>query len=375
MKISALIAAGVIGALALTACGSSTNDADSPGNSADAAASDSSATPTGDGGVTSTELNIYAWSGEIPQEVIDAFTDETGIKVTMDAFDSNETMISKLAVGNSGYDIVEPSQYAVQQLVGQELIEPLDKSQLEGFDNISATFVDPTYDPGNEYSIPWVWGTTGLMYNSTCTNGEEITSWKSMMDPKWKGKMYMLDNMLAAYIMGLQVNGYPANSTDEQEIATATQTLIDQKELLAGYNSTNYVDLVVNGDACIAEAWGGTSVAKAVEDNDDVHYVIPSEGGSLWVDGLAIPKGAPHLDAAYAFLNFILRPDIAAIATNDGGMASANSKATDFVDDKGLLTNAAVYPTDEQVAEADFITDPGPAMKFFQDGWTKVKAS
>lgn len=371
-KFQGFVVFGAACALALTACGSSDND-ESVSDTSMSASADSSSSSGDD--LTSTELNIYAWSGEIPQQVLDAFTKETGVKVTMDAFDSNETMISKLAVGNSGYDIVEPSQYAVQQLVGQELVEPLDKSKLQGFDNISSTFVNPVYDPDNEYSIPWVWGTTGLMYNSTCTNGEDITSWKSMMDPKWNGKMYMLDNMLAAYIMGLQVNGYPANSTDEKEIAQATQTLIDQKKLLAGYNSTNYVDLVVNGDACIAEAWGGTSVAKAVEEHDDVHYVIPSEGGSLWVDGLAVPKGAPHPDAAYAFLNFILRPDIAAIATNDGGMASANSKATDYVNDKGLLTNAAVYPTEEQVAEADFITDPGPAMKFFQDGWTKVKAS
>lgn len=353
MKKFAIASVGIVAALALTSC-SGTSDS---------------------GGGASKELNLYAWADEIPQPVIDRFTKETGIKVNVDSFDSNETMISKLAAGGSGYDVIEPSQYAVQQLVGQDLIEPLDKSKLEGLDKIAEKFRNPSYDEGLTHSVPWVWGTTGLLYNSKCTGGEEITSWKSLFDPKWKGKVNMLDNMLAAYIAGLQVNGYPANSTKESEIAQATDSLIAQKPLLSGYNSTNYGELVANGDVCISEAWGGTSTAKIVEKNSDVHYVLPEEGGSLWVDGLAIAKGAPHQDAAYAFINFLLRPDVAAMATNDGGLASANSAAQEHVTDKGLLSNAAVYASDEQIAKADFITDPGKSMKFYQDGWTRVKAS
>lgn len=353
MKKFAIASVGIVAALALTSCSGTSDSA----------------------GSGSKELNLYAWADEIPQPVIDRFTKETGIKVNVDSFDSNETMISKLAAGGSGYDVIEPSQYAVQQLVGQDLIEPLDKSKLEGLDKIAEKFRNPSYDGGLKHSVPWVWGTTGLLYNSKCTGGEEITSWKSLFDPKWKGKVNMLDNMLAAYIAGLQVNGYPANSTKESEIAKATDSLIAQKPLLSGYNSTNYGELVANGDVCISEAWGGTSTAKIVEKNSDVHYVLPEEGGSLWVDGLAIAKGAPHQDAAYAFINFLLRPDVAAMATNDGGLASANSAAQEHVTDKGLLSNAAVYASDKQIAKADFITDPGKSMKFYQDGWTRVKAS
>lgn len=353
MKKITTAAVGIVAALALTSC--------------------SSGGSGGDG--ASTELNVYAWADEIPQSVFDAFTEETGITVNVDNFDSNETMISKLAAGNSGYDIVEPSQYAVQQLVGQDLVETLDQSKIEGLENIAPKFADPSYDPGLEHSVPWVWGTTGLLYNSACTGGEEITSWESLFDEKWKGKVNMLDNMLAAYIAGLQVNGYDADSTDEDEIAAATESLIEQKSILAGYNSTNYGDLVASGDVCISEAWGGTSTAKLIEQNPDVHYVIPEEGGSLWVDGLSIAKGAPHQDAAYEFINFLLRPEIAAMATNDGGLASANAAAQEHVSDQGLLSNAAVYASDEQVENADFIVDPGKAMKFYQDGWTRVKAS
>ncbi|MGR4009447.1 ABC transporter substrate-binding protein [Leucobacter sp. 1207-22] len=351
MKKTTFAAAGIVAALALSGC---------------------SAT-SGEGAAQ--QLNVYAWADEIPQSVFDAFTEETGIKVNVDNFDSNETMISKLATGSSGYDIVEPSQYAVQQLVGQGLVEPLDKSKIEGLDNIAEKFSDPIYDPGLEYSVPWVWGTTGLLYNSECTGGEEITSWKSLFDKKWEGKVNMLDNMLAAYIAGLQVNGYPANSKDEKEIAAATQSLIDQKAMLSGYNSTNYGDLVASGDVCMSMAWGGTQTAKIVDANEQVEYVLPEEGGSLWVDGISIAKGAPNQEAAYEFINFLLRPEIGAMATNDAGLASANVAAAEHVSDQGLLTNAAVYASDEQVANADFIVDPGAAMKFYQDGWTRVKAS
>jgi spermidine/putrescine transport system substrate-binding protein len=326
------------------------------------------------GTTASTELNLYAWAGEVPDTVIAAFEDETGIAVTMDTFDSNETMISKLAAGSSGYDIVQPSQYAVQLLVGQELVQAIDYNQVTGMENIGEAFTDPSFDPGNEYSIPWVWGTTGLLYNEQCT-GAPITSWKSLFDPAYAGKVYMLDNMLAAYIVGLQVNGLSASTTDEAEIEIATKTLIDQKPMLAGYNSTNYFDLVASGDACIAEAWGGASVADVVANNPDVHFVMPTEGGTLWTDSFSIVADAPHSDAAYQWLNFILRPEIAAMATNDGSLATPNTAALELITDQELLSNTGVYAPADQTVNSEFIVDPGEAMRFFQDGWTRIKAS
>lgn len=322
----------------------------------------------------STSLNIYAWAGEVPDSVVEAFEEETGIAVTLDTFDSNETMISKLAAGNAGYDIVEPSQYAVQQLIAQELIAPLDHDAISGLDNLQAKFVDPTYDPGNAYAVPWIWGTTGLLYNETCT-GEPLTSWTAMFDEKYAGKIYMLDNMLASYIVGLQVNGLSATTTDEDEIETATQTLIGQKPLLAGYNSTNYYDLVASGDACMSLAWGGSSVAKVIDANPDVHYVLPEEGGTIWVDSFAVVKDAPHADAALAWLNFVLRPEIGAMAVDDGSLATTNEAALDLITDTDLLENSAVFAPAEQTESSEFIVDPGEALAYFQDGWTRVKAS
>lgn len=333
--------------------------------------------PAGSGaseGSGSGTLSIYAWSGEIPDSVVAGFEEETGIAVTVDTFDSNETMISKLAAGNSGYDIVEPSQYAVQLLVDRDLVASIDHSKLEGFDNLAEKFVDPSFDPGNEHSIPWAWGTTGILYNEACT-GREITGWSDMWDPAFSGKIYMLDNMLSAYIAGLQVKGLSATTTDETEIEQGTQALLEQKPLLAGYNSQNYADLVGAGDACIAEAYSGTTSAKAVEANPDVRYIIPEEGGTLWTDSFSIVSGTADEDAAYQWLNYTLRPEVAALLTDEASLASTNAAALPLIADQSLVENAAIYAPAEALTNSEFIVDPGAALAFFQDGWTRVRAS
>ncbi|GAA2225113.1 spermidine/putrescine ABC transporter substrate-binding protein [Herbiconiux moechotypicola] len=350
----ALAAVAVASATVLTAC--SSGDASSTG-------------AAGDG-----TLSIYAWAGEIPDSVISGFEEETGIQVTVDTFDSNETMISKLAAGNSGYDVVEPSQYAVQLMVERDLVAEIDQSKLEGFDNLAEKFVDPSFDPGNAHSIPWAWGTTGILYNEACT-GREITGWADMWDPEFTGKVYMLDNMLSAYIAGLQVNGLSATTTDQAEIETATDSLLEQKPLLGGYNSTNYADLVGTGDACIAEAYSGTTAAKAVEANPDVHYIIPEEGGTLWTDSFSIVKGTSNEDAAYQWLNYTLRPEVAALLTDEASLASTNEAALPLVADQSQVENPAIYAPADSLVKSEFIVDPGDALAYFQDGWTRVRAS
>ena len=318
------------------------------------------------------DLRIFGWADEMPDEVLQDFEAETGIAVTFDTFDSNESMIAKLDAGGSGYDLVNPSQYAVQILIGRGKIIELDHSKIDTYDKIGPSFTQVSYDPGNRYSIPYVWGTTGLAYNKTCVDAP-ITSWKALFDEKYKGRIYMLDNMLAAYIAGLQVNGFDANTTDPAEIEKATETLIAQKPLLAGYNSTNFADLVSSGEACVVESWS-SSVLQAIEDNPDVVYVLPEEGGTMWIDGYSILTDAPNPDAAYKFLSYILRPEVAAKTT------SLTKTATVVPESKALLPealamNSAVFPDEKTIANADFILDLGDAMKLYQDGWTKVKAA
>lgn len=318
-------------------------------------------------------LNLYTWAGEIPDSVVQGFEEETGIKVTLDTFDSNETMISKVAAGNSGYDLVMPSQSAVAQLVGQDLIQELDHSKLEGIENISEKFADPAYDPGLKYSLPWIWGTTGIFYNRDCT-GTEITSWDSLWDPQYEGKIYMLDNMIGAYVAALQEQGLSITTTSESDIEKATERLLEQKPLLAGYNTTNYYDLVSAGDACVALAWGSRNTAEAIAQNPAVNYIIPEGGGTIWVDGFAMPKDAKNTDAAYQFLSYLLRPEVAAIAANEDMSSVANGAALEFID-PAIAENPAIFPPEETLKDAEFILDPTPILKYMQAGWTKVRAS
>ncbi len=317
-------------------------------------------------------LNIFGWANEMPEEVIEDFEAETGINVTFDTFDSNEAMIAKLEAGASGYDLVNPSQYAVQILKNLGLVVELDHASIDTYANISEAFTKVSYDPGNVYSIPYVWGTTGLAYNKSCVT-EPITSWKALFDPQYEGRIYMLDNMLAAYIVGLQVNGFSANSSDPSEIEKATETLIEQKSLLAGYNSTNFADLVSSGEACIVESWS-SSVLQAIADNPDVVYVLPEEGGTMWIDGYSLLKDAPNKDAAYQFMSYILRPEVAAKTTELTKTATVVSGVQELLPPE-IANNAAVFPDEATIANADFILDLGDAMKFYQDGWTKVKAA
>ena len=318
------------------------------------------------------ELAVYAWSGELPDEIVKDFEKETGITVRFDTFDSNETLIAKLSAGGSGYDIVNPSQYAVQILAKQGLVVDLDHAKIPNLAGLSETFKAVSYDPGNKVSVPYVWGTTGLAYNTDCVTSP-VTSWKAMWDPAYKGRIYMLDNMLAAYIAGLQVNGFPANSTNPDEIAKATQSLIDQKPLLGGYNSTNFADLVSSGEACIVEAWSG-NVLQVMKDNPKVKYVLPEEGGTMWVDGYSITKDAPNPVAAYKFLDYLLRPAVATKVTELAQLATS-VEASKAMLPAATAGNTAIFPPAESLAKADFILDLGPATKLYQDGWTKVKAA
>lgn len=318
------------------------------------------------------ELNIYAWNGELPEEVVNDFAAETGVKITFDVYDSNESMIAKLEAGVSGYDVVQPTQYAVQILAKKGLLAPIDHSKIPNLSNLGPLFKDVSYDPGLKYSVPGVWGTTGFAYNTDCVK-EPISSWKALWDEKYKGRIYMLDNMLAAYIAGLQVNGYHASSSDPKEIEKATQSLLDQKRVLAGYNASNFADLVSSGEACIVQAWSG-NVLQVIADNPKVKFVLPDEGGTMFIENYAIVKNSKNIDTAHQFINYLLRPEVAAKITRLTKIADAVTSSRSQLPPE-LANNPAVFPPEEKLKKTDFILDTGPAMKYYQDGWTKVKAA
>lgn len=318
-----------------------------------------------------TELNIYAWSGEIPESIIKDFEKETGINVTFDTFDSNEAMVTKLQAGATGYDLVNPSQYAVQQLAGLELVQELDHSLLPSLGNVPESFQQAEYDPGLKWSVPIMWGTTAMAYNSKFIK-EDLTSWSALADPKYKGKIMMLDNMLAAYIPALQVNGYRAGSTVPEEVDTATQWLLDQKPLLQGYNSTNNGELLAKGQVWVELAWN-SQIVPLMDDHPELVWVLPEEGFSFWTDSLSITKDAANAANAYKFIEYLLQPDVAAKMCEESGIAVPNTPMMDVLP-KEIATNPAMFVPEEDMERADVILDPEGATAAYQAGWTKVRA-
>ncbi|MEQ8372378.1 MAG: spermidine/putrescine ABC transporter substrate-binding protein, partial [Roseibium aggregatum] len=269
-------------------------------------------------------------------------------------------------------DLVNPSQYAVQILKNLGLVVELDHASIDTYANISEAFTKVSYDPGNVYSIPYVWGTTGLAYNKSCVT-EPITSWKALFDPQYEGRIYMLDNMLAAYIVGLQVNGFSANSSDPSEIEKATETLIEQKSLLAGYNSTNFADLVSSGEACIVESWS-SSVLQAIADNPDVVYVLPEEGGTMWIDGYSLLKDAPNKDASYEFMSYILRPEVAAKTTELTKTATVVSGVQELLPPE-IANNESIYPPQDVMEKLQIFVDLGRDLQLYNSEWTRIKTA
>ncbi len=332
---------------------------------------DETPSDTGSSAAATTELNIYAWSGEIPDSIIKDFEKETGVTVTFDTFDSNESMVTKLQSGATGYDLVNPSQYAVQQLAGLKLIQELDHSQLPSLGNVPESFQQSQYDPGNRWSVPVMWGTTALAYNSKYIK-DNVDSWAALADPKYKGRIMMLDNMLAAYIPALQVNGYAAGSTVKSEVDVATQWLMDQKPLLQGYNATNNAQLLAQGQVWIELAWN-SQIVPLLKDHPEIKYVYPKEGFSFWTDNLSITSSAKNVANAYKFIEYLLQPEVAAKMCTDSGIAVPNTPMMDLLP-ADVASNPAMFAPEADMSRADVILDPAKATVMYQKGWTKVRA-
>jgi len=309
-------------------------------------------------------LNVYAWAGEIPDSVVQAFTKETGIKVQMDTFDSNETMIAKLAAGNSGYDLVEPSQYAVQQLVGQNLIEELDHSRIQGLENLSKKFADPSYDPGNKHSVPWVWGTTGLIYNAKCT-GKPVDSCKRSSTLPTRQVCTCSTTCSPHTSSACRFLGFKADSTDQSQIEAATNKLQEQKPLLGRVQLDQLRRPRLSGSGLCLRGLGWRVDGEGGRDQPGRPLRDPEGGGTLWTDGLSIAKGASHSDAAYKFISFTLRPEIAALATDDGSMASRERTRPGEDHQQEPARQPRGVRLDREPRECRLRRRPGKAMAYF----------
>lgn len=325
-----------------------------------------------------TRLELTTWPNYHNLENFEAFTKKTGVNINTSIFGSNEEMLAKLQAGGTGWDVFVPTNYTISTYVKLGLIEPLDLSRLPNFDQASyeARFLAESKVAGDNslYAIPKNWGSTGYIVRSSKVS-EKMTSWKDFFDmtmDKYSGKTTIHDYQMTSIGNALKYFGYSFNSVAPNELAKAEQLLLDVKPHLFAITS-DYQPPVRNGDAYIAMAWTGDAL-QVKRDLPDTEYVIGTEGGEIWEDNWALVKDAPHKDAAYAFLNFMLEPKIGAEETNGHGYPQVDARATALLPDK-MKNDPIMYPAQQLLTPLEFgaavcLTDPNRA-----ELWARVKSA
>lgn len=335
-------------------------------------------------------VNVYNWSDYIAEDTLELFEAETGITVNYDVFDSNEIVEAKLLAGNSGYDVVIPSGFFLERQIPIGLFQLLDKSLLPNLANLDPEIAARVaeHDPGNEYAVTYMWGTTGIGYNVDAITerlGEDgpLESWDLLFDPEIASQLAdcgiaVLDAPVEMTAIALNYLGLDPNSEDADDLAAAEALYTSVRPYIRYFHSSQYISDLANGEVCLAVGYSGdvfiaADRAAEADRGVEVTYVIPTEGASLWFDMMAIPADAPNPEAAHAFINFILKPEISAGITNYVWYANPNAAADEFVDPE-ILADPAIYPT--EAVMANLFAPKAKSPRFDREltrSWTRVK--
>ena len=326
------------------------------------------------------EITVYNWGQYISDgtddslDVIAAFEEETGIHVNYITFDSNESMYTKLKTGGASYDVIIPSDYMIGKLIEEDMLEPLDFSNIPNYENIDEAFRDQAYDPENTYSVPYTWGTVGLIYNRQYVSDEDAQSWSCLWNSKYAGKILMFDNPRDAFAIAESILGYSLNSTDENELRQCADLLAKQKPVLQAYVMDQIFDKMQRGEAWIAPYYAGDYLTM-VEENPDLGFSHPQEGFNIFIDAMCIPKGCQNKAGAEAFINFLCRPDISAANLDYIGYSTPISAAKAYMDED-VISSPVSYPDDETLARSEsFSALPVQATQTMNDLWLSVKTA
>ncbi|MDD4688985.1 MAG: spermidine/putrescine ABC transporter substrate-binding protein [Eubacteriales bacterium] len=320
------------------------------------------------------KLYIYNVSEYIDMDILKDFEDETGIKIVYETFDTNESMHAKISSGTSSYDIIVPSDYMVNQLISEDLIQKIDTSKLENYANIDESYKGLEYDPNDEYSVPYMTGTLGILYNKYKTK-TSIDSWSALFDKKYQDDILMLDSERDALCAALKYLGYSTNTDDDKEIKEATDLLIKQKGIIRTYMGDDILDSMIGGEAAISLTYSGIAYAAVDECEDyDLEYVVPKEGSNKWVDALVIPKNAKNVDAAYKFIDYLCRKDVA--AKNAKFICYTSPIKGIYEELKNDMDNLDIlYPSAETLSNCETFVYNEKAFKKYNKAWETVQMS
>lgn len=316
-------------------------------------------------------LNVYNWGDYIDESVIEEFEKEFNIKVNYEDFATNEEMYVKIKSGGTNYDVVFPSDYMIEKMIREDLLLKLDMNNIPNFENIDDRFKDLDFDPNNEYSVPYMWGTVGILYNSKMVD-EPVDSWDILWDSKYKGQILMLDSQRDSIGVALKKLGYSLNTRNVDELEKAKEELIKQKPLLLAYVGDEIKDMMIGEEAALAVVWSGDAVYM-MEENEDLRYVVPKEGSNKWFDNMVIPKTSQNKKEAEMFINFMSRPEIAQKNTEYIGYSTTNKETMKLLD-PDVLNNEVAYPSDDIINNCEVFLDPGEFLREYDRVWTDIKS-
>lgn len=325
----------------------------------------------GNGGESKGVVNVYNWGEYIDLSLIEQFEQETGIKVNYKTYESNEQMYSVLRQGGVSYDVVIPSDYMISRMIDEDMLEPLDFGNIPNFDKVEGSLKNMDYDPENLYSVPYMWGTVGIIYDPAVTG--EVTSWSVLFDEAFSGSILMFDNSRDALGIALKYLGYSLNTTDEAELNKAFELLKEQKPILQGYVMDQIFDKLESGEAAVGPYYAGDYLTM-LENNPDLKFCIPEEGSNVFVDAMCVLKGAENKENAEAFINFMTGAEVSAKNAEFIGYTSPNKEVRDMLE-LDELSMSVMYPSDEVLASCEAYTNlPQEILDYYDSMWVKVKS-
>jgi spermidine/putrescine-binding protein len=370
MKPLKLIALLAVMAMVVAACGGDDDDdagGGGGGGGGAAACAD---------GETDGDLAFYNWSEYIDPELVSQFEEEFDVSVTEDFYPSNEELVARIQEG-SDFDLIVPSDYMVAIMIEEDLLMPIQRDALPNIGNLADRFAsDLPYDPSGEYSVPYQWGTTGLGVDLAVLGDDFERSWGLIFDPEmsepYSGKITMLDDPRETLGAALKYLGYSLNSTDEGELEEAEALVADATSRLAAFDSDQYDELLVQGETAIGHGYSGNFFTSFEEGDSEYEYFVPEEGGTVWVDNMAVPADAAHPCTAHAFMNFLLDAENGAALTNYNYYASPNEAAEASILPE-ILEDPAIYPEPELDERLEFIEDTGDFEINYTDALSRAR--
>ena len=318
-------------------------------------------------------VNVYNYTGYIPDNVLSQFTKETGIKVNYSTFASDEELYAKLAAStnHSGYDVVVASTDYLSRMIHNQILHPLDKTKIPNFKNLSPQFINQEFDPQNNFSAPYLWGSAGLVVNRKYYPNLKLNHWAQLWDPQFKDQLLMIDEMRTTFDVGLKVLNYSVNTQDPEQIKQAYEKLIYLMPNIKLFNIAGPQSIYANEDATIGLGFNG-DIYMAIQRNPNIEFIYPEDGVFLWLDSMVIPNNPPHLENAYKFMNFILRADIGEQIAENIGYSSPNAAAIKLLPAE-IRNNPILYPSAEQIKKSSFEVDIGAANEVYQNYWQMLK--